>query len=190
MVPIKSKEICKGLEGALFICPKCGKKLKNATDKNTIRCTSCGNLAIMDQYGFLKPASKDDVCFKYPYEWYNYQKKVIKKEIENNSVYVNHDVILRLFNEEKRTMVDAGLGKLVLTNTEFYYEGTEYGKSIKKVFDLEHMVQTPFSPHSHIEIPDVEKFYQFVPANDEVKVIVWAIVIEVLNDIREGIANY
>ena len=190
MIPIKSNEICKGLEGALFICPKCGKKLKNVTEKNTIRCTACGNLAIMDKYGFLQPHSKEDVTFRYPYVWYNYQKKIIKKEIENGTVYINHDVILKLFNHDKKTMEEAGYGKLILTNNEFYYEGTEYGKTIKKVFDLEHMVQTPFSPHSHIEIPDSEKFYQFVPVKEENKVIEWTIVIEVLNDIRENNVNY
>lgn len=189
-LPIKGKEICKGLEGALFICPKCKKKHVNVTDHNMISCTSCGNTVIMDQYGFLNPRTKEDVCFKYPYEWYKYQKKLIKEEIKNKSVYVSNDVILRLYSEEKHTMVDAGLGKLVLTNNEFYYEGVEFGKNIHKDFDLEHIVQTPFSPHSHIEIPDKEKFYQFVPAGSNVKVISWVIVIEVMNDIRERLDDY
>jgi len=183
---IKGKEICEGLEGALFICPKCKKKHTMVTEHNMIRCTSCGNTAIMNQYGFLEPRSKDDVCYKYPYEWYKYQKKLIKEEIKNNSIYVSNDVILRLYDENKHTMVNAGLGKLVLNNNEFYYEGVEYGKNIRKDFDLEHLVQTPFAPHSHIEIPDKEKFYQFKPTGTNMKVISWVIVVEVMNDIKEG----
>lgn len=190
MIPVKGKDIIKGLESALYICPKCGRKLSNCASKNIMSCSKCGNTVVMDKYGFLKPRGKDDVAFRFPYEWYRYQKRLIKDEIENDAVNVSYDVVLRLYNEEKHNMVNAGFGKLVLNKSEFYYEGTEYGKNIKKNFDLEHLVLTPFSPHSHIEIPDKEKFYQFVPASQNVKVIAWVIVIEVMNDIREGIDNY
>lgn len=183
-IPIKSSGIIEGLEGALFICPKCGKKLFHETHLNTMRCTACGNTVFMDRFGFLKPASNKDKCFDTVYEWYRYQKEVIKKEILNNTFEVSGDVFLRLYDEEKKDVVDCGYGKLVLNKDEFYYEGTEKGKNIRKDFDLEHLIQTPFSPHSHIEIPDNEKFYQFKPANSKLKVIVFAIGIDVMYELK------
>ena len=138
----------------------------------------------MDKYGFIKPQSKSDKYFETVYEWYRYQKEVIKKKILSNDIEVSGDVVLRLYSDSKKDIIDAGFGKLVLNNDEFYYEGTEYGKSIRKDFDLEHIIQTPFSPHSHIEIPDNEKLYQFKPIDKKTKVISWVIVIDVMNELR------
>ena len=97
---------------------------------------------------------------------------------------------MRLHNHEKHNIEEAGTGKLVLTNTQFYYEGTKYGEVYRKDFALEHLAQTPFSPHRHIEVPTQEEFFQFVPVEKEVKPIFWASVIEVMNDIKENNDNY
>lgn len=184
MIPIKGKKIIEGLEGALYICPKCGKELMHNTHGNMMICEHCKNSVYMDKYGFIKPQSKSDKYFETVYEWYRYQKEVIKKKILSNDIEVSGDVVLRLYSDSKKDIIDAGFGKLVLNNDEFYYEGTEYGKSIRKDFDLEHIIQTPFSPHSHIEIPDNEKLYQFKPIDKKTKVISWVIVIDVMNELR------
>lgn len=183
-IPIKSKAIIEGLEGALYMCPKCGKKLENHTHINTMRCMACGNTVFMDRFGYLHPTTKEDKCFELPYDWYRYQKEEVRKEILKKKFEVVGDVILRLYDENKKDMIDAGFGKLVLNDEEFYYEGTEYGKEIKKVFDLEHMIQTPFSPHSHLEVPDNEKFYQFKPIDKKMKIIIYVIGIDVLYEMR------
>ncbi len=190
MISLKGNKLIEGLEGALYVCPKCGKKYHMETSGNEMTCSLCGNTVIMNKYGFLEGKTKEDVCFKYPYEWYLYQKKYIKDEINNNNVNVSFDVILRLHNHQKHNLEDAGEGKLILTNNEFYYEGTKYGEEYKKEFDLEHLAQTPFNPHHHIEVPTQEEFFQFVPKDENIKPIFWSSVIEVMNDIKENIDKY
>lgn len=184
-IEIKSKAIIEGLEGALFMCPKCGKVFTHETHLNTMRCRSCGNTVYMDRYGFINPASDKDVFFKYPYDWYDYQKEEIKKLLRKDVLEYSYDVILRLYDKNKKDLVNAGFGKLVISKTEFYYEGTEYGKEIRKDFDLAHLIQTPFSPHTHIEVPDNEKFYQFKPINNKVKPVIWATVVDALFEMKE-----
>ena len=184
MIKIKSDKIIEGLDGALFICPKCKKALENSTNSNIMRCNSCGNTVYMDEYGFLNPQTKDDVCFKYPYDWYKFQKEEIKKQILSKKIFVSSNVVLKEFDEKKKDLVDVGFGTLILNDSEFYYEGTENGKEIRKDFDLEHLIQTPFSPHTHIEIPDVEKFYHFKSVDKKMKLVYYSIVIEVMHEMR------
>lgn len=190
MIPIKGKAIAEGLEGALYICPKCGKKYHMVTNGNELSCSLCGNKVIMNKYGFLEGKTKEDKCYKYPFEWYLYQKRFIRDEIIAGNVKVEFDVTMRLHNHEKHNMQEVGTGKLVLTNTEFYYEGTKYGAAYHRDFDLDHLSQTPFSPHRHIEIPTQEEFFQFVPVEKDVKPIFWSSVIEVMNDMKENNDNY
>ena len=190
MIPIKGKALVEGLEGALYICPKCGKKYHMESSGNELTCNLCGNKVIMNKYGFLEGKTLEDRFFKYPYEWYLFQKKLIREEIKNNNVYVEFNVSMNLHNHEKHNMEEVGTGKLVLTNTEFYYEGTKHGEAYRKDFALEHLSQTPFSPHRHIEVPTQDEFFQFVPVDKNVKPIFWSSVIEVMNDIKENNDSY
>lgn len=190
MIPIKGNALAEGLEGALYICPKCGKKYHIETKGNELTCNLCGNKVVMNKFGFLEAKTKEDIAFKYPFEWYQYQKKYIRDEIKNGNVHVEFDVIMKLHNHEKHNMEEVGTGKLVLTNNEFYYDGIKNGESYRKEFDLPHLAQTPFSPHRHIEVPTQEEFFQFVPVNKDVEPIFWSSVIEVMNDIKENNDNY
>ena len=189
MIPLKGKSLAEGLDGALYICPKCGKKYHMNSKGNELTCTLCGNKVVMNKYGFLEGKTKDDVSYKYPYEWYLYQKRFIRDEIISGDVHVEFDVIMKLHNHEKHGMEEVGTGKLVLTNNEFYYDGKKYGVAYHRDFDLEHISQTPFKPHSHIEVPTQEEFFQFVPLGNA-EPIYWSSVIEVMNDMKENNDNY
>jgi len=56
-VAYKGKNLAKGLENLMFICPSCGKKDTFVSEGNQIRCKECEATYTYDEYGMLQDAS-------------------------------------------------------------------------------------------------------------------------------------
>ena len=63
MIKYKNGNDIRGLENVLYWCPKCNSEftMKNYS-YDTMKCTNCGNEVYLDEYSFLNPKTKDDVC--------------------------------------------------------------------------------------------------------------------------------
>jgi hypothetical protein len=79
--------ICDHLDDLCYRCPKCGQELKMEANGDTIRCSSCGNGAKMNDYYEFEPFNKDCVIPVSPSAWVKEERKVIMKEIRDNSSY-------------------------------------------------------------------------------------------------------
>lgn len=185
-IKIKGKSLIKGLDNILYYCPKCKSKYTTVTEGNIMSCTKCNNKIRMNEYGFLEPVGPETVMFESEYEWYKYQKELIIKDIQKGNYRLEGEFDLYIGNEETWKIEHAGTGKVVLTNTEFYYEGTINGENIIKHFALDKMIQLPFDPALRFDIPCDEGKYEFRPVHNKKLVIEFVQAIDAFREIRLG----
>lgn len=181
---IKGKALAEGLETILYYCPKCGHKYQYVSLGNEFSCQHCHNTVIMNKYGFLEGKGNDYVIFENEAEWYNYEKALLREQILKGELNLqNQFKLLRNIDEEWR-LDEVGDGTLVLTNQEFYYEGTIKGEKVKKHFALDTMIQLPFSPGHHLDVPDDDGTFEFLPITNPNMVIEYVQAIDVMREIR------
>lgn len=183
---IKGKGIIEGLETITYYCPKCKSKHTFTTNGNTMVCTKCGNKIIMNQYGFLEPGSNDCVMFANEHLWYNYEKELIKKDILSGNLHIEGTYTLMRNINDPWILDEVGSGKVVLTNNEFYYQGTINGIMIRKDFKLNQMLQLPFGLAKRFDIPDDEGTFQFRPIDNPNQIIEYVQAIDVLRELRQN----
>ena len=82
MHPYRGKNLAKGLESLVFLCPKCRAHNSLLSDKNTVTCSSCGNSFTYNEYGML-----DGIDCKTVYELNQWQKAELAKDVENGVAY-------------------------------------------------------------------------------------------------------
>lgn len=93
-----SKEKAEYLEKMFYVCPKCEKENTLISNKNTIRCTSCG---LEVSYNEDLTLSSVDPSFKYHrlVDWYDYQRSHVKNTAYNNEIiYTDLNVSLDIVN--------------------------------------------------------------------------------------------
>jgi len=82
----EGKDVARGLETTLFLCPDCHSIGKMKTDSDTIYCTECGFRAVLNKYGEI---SGDSGCPETIKEWDELQHSYIK---ENPTVEFDDNV--------------------------------------------------------------------------------------------------
>lgn len=118
------------LENLLFWCPKCGRQHTMATKGNTIFCKECGNGAtIRDTYEMV-PFDETCVIPQTQTEWFNMQREIIRKEIQNENFVLEEKVSLGVLPEyellkNQATSAIVGEGTLRLDRTGLTYTGTK-----------------------------------------------------------------
>ena len=140
----------------------------------------------MNEFGILEPVGPDTVMFESEYEWYKYQKELIIKDIKKGDYHLEGEFDLYIGSEKTWTIEHAGRGKVVLTNTELYYEGTINGENVVKQFDLAKMIQLPFDPAIRFDIPCDEGKFEFRPVHNKKLVIEFVQAIDAFREIRLG----
>lgn len=181
---IKTKDLTKGLDNVLYYCPKCKSKYTLKADNNILYCEHCNNSIKMNKYGFLEPNSNDCVMFENETEWYHYQKEILKRKIKENSLHLEEEFLLKHNIKEEWVLEDVGTGKLILTNDEFYYDGTINGEHVIKKFNLDQMVQIPFDVAVRITIPDDDGTFQFHPINNKKVIMEYVQAIDAMHELK------
>ncbi len=102
-IPYKGKNLAKGLENLMFICPSCGKKDTFVSEGNQVKCKECGVTYTYDEYGLLQGAP-----YKTLKEFSDWQKQEIRKDIENGVVYTAGFGIVKTVKNHEETPVSEG----------------------------------------------------------------------------------
>ncbi len=182
---IKGKHLAEGLEYFFVRCPKCGKRHTFITKDDLLTCTSCNNQIRVNKYGLLEKVEDDCKTFETITEQYAWQKTEIGKEYEQDNFNMTCDVEL-ISNKFSPTEFESlGMGKLVLTKTECFYEGTLKGEQFRKDFKYDQLIQLPFDPHSHFEIPNEDCIYRFKPIKKPSYVIDFVQVVDYINEKKQ-----
>jgi predicted RNA-binding Zn-ribbon protein involved in translation (DUF1610 family) len=149
-----------GLETLLFWCPKCGKQHTMQSKGNTLYCTACGNGMTLDETYAMTPFDESCVIPETQTQWFNMQREVIKKEVENADFELRENVKLgtipkyeQLKNQKTSEIV--GEGTLVLNRSGLTYTGTKNGEEF--TFHIESKNLPTYGMCT-----DVSRFYTFV----------------------------
>ena len=167
----KTKNIAKGLENILCVCPKCKQHLTLKTEKNKITCSNCDLSVEVDNRYQLSGTE-----FKTIADWYDWQTEEFKKQVEKEDFKLEDKVILKhLSTNGKRCTSYAGEGVCTLDKTGLKYIGTQNGKEIEKLFELDSIYRILFGAGEDFEIYDGKELYYFVP-EDKRSSVIWYIV--------------
>lgn len=167
----KIKNIAKGLENILCVCPNCKKHLTLKTNKNIITCSECGmNVEVDNRYQL------HGIKFKNIAEWYDWQTEEIKNQVKSENFKLESKVTLKhLSKDGKKCTRYAGEGVCVLDKAGLKYIGTQDGKEIEKFFEMDCIYRILFGAGEDFEIYEGRELYYFVP-EDVRSAVMWYIV--------------
>ncbi len=118
---LKNKKRAEGLHKVLYQCPACGKEHHMDSEGAKVFCKACGKSWTLNYYGELE-ADNGETEFKFPTDWYVWEREQVKKEIENGDYYFESDVIVDdLPNSEG--FLRLGKGKLIHDMNGFNLQG-------------------------------------------------------------------
>lgn len=164
---LKKEGLVEGIEDMLYRCPKCNGKNTLQSTNNILTCNVCKNTVFMNNRGLFEGAHSNSVVMRTEAVWYEWQKNQIVRDVENNELYLEGEFDLLCDTTQSFELKMVGSGKLVLTNDELYYLGTNDGKTIRKDFKLSSLSQIPFETRHHLAIPDEEGTFEFLPSITE-----------------------
>lgn len=125
--------ICHRLEDLCYKCPKCGSEFTLKGEGDKIECSHCGNGATMDDYYQFHPY-EGAVIPDSPYDWVEWQRQEIIKEIRQNPNYYFEDECqignldeYKLVGKNKTSFI-VGEGKVRIDHQGLHYTGTRKGQ--------------------------------------------------------------
>lgn len=157
----KSRTLAKGLENVLVKCPECGKKYTMTTKGMTIKCSSCGlTAALDDRYSFVDKKPFDNFA-----TWYEWQKSEMEKEIISNPEFkIESKVTLKHSSIDGSSMLRvAGSGVCTLDKSGLLFRGEDDGEQIEKLFPLKDIYRILFGAGQNFEIYEGKEIWYFVP---------------------------
>ena len=175
----RKKTLAHGLENVLSICPICKSRYTLKTGGHDIYCERCGHIGTLDdRYAF-----KDGKPFKNPLEFYEWQVKVIEREIlENEDYTLTSAVTLCMRSPDGKTMLrEAGTGTATLSRQGLVYKGTLNGEDKRIEFPLADIYRLLFGAGEDFEIYVGTEIYYFKPEEPR-SCVTWYIASRILKD--------
>jgi 1-acyl-sn-glycerol-3-phosphate acyltransferase len=121
------------LHHLLYWCPRCGREFTMKGEGNSIRCSSCGNGATLDDYYDL--VAFDDGCSvpATPRAWFDLERKKIAREVLEADFSLKEQVSLGVlpkheYLKDQKTSEIVGEGELSLNRGGLHYRGTREGE--------------------------------------------------------------
>ena len=180
MIKYKNGNDIRGLENVLYWCPKCNNEftMKNYS-YDTMKCTNCGNEVYLDEYSFLNPKTKDDVCFKHVNVWYDKIYENVYKEIVGKENFgLCEDIEIEMLNYKKHCFEKVGQGKLYLSKEGFKIDSSISGEQKVIEVPIKMMPMAPFKPGKYLEIQDGLDIYRCI-FTDGQKIMKWIMAIKI-----------
>jgi hypothetical protein len=119
-----------GLEGYLYICPKCMKSQTLSTKKNDIYCSECGHIASFDDFSLLNGLEFDNLI-----SWDELQKKELPR-LSKEVIYSEGSMFL--VNSKSMELTTLGHADLEIIRGQLFVlnKMKEYMFDIDKIKDL------------------------------------------------------
>ena len=168
-VRFRSKKPAESLHRVLHQCPKCQSELALRSEKDRLFCAKCGNTALMDDYGFLRPVGPQDLVFEDIRAWHVWQLDQQRVTVAMEGFRADYSVRLETAVEEQ-PYIPFGDGTLTLSETGFDYQGLHEGQAVTRHFALPARGGTNADFGISIELKDAENSCRFF-FNQEQEVI-------------------
>lgn len=94
----KGSRYAEGLDRLLYRCPKCGSEFEMSSSGSHLKCNRCGNDVVYGYDGRLVPQG-DGVCPERIDLWYDEQRALVAKEVQNGDFKLSNTVNLFVENE-------------------------------------------------------------------------------------------
>ena len=120
-IPVKESFRADGLNRVLYKCPACGGEGHMEGKGVTLSCRSCGKKWMLTENGYLKAEDGDDIFDHIP-DWYAWERKCVREELENGTYELDVPVQIRLLTDTK-SIYSVGEGRLVHNRDGFYLTG-------------------------------------------------------------------
>ena len=142
-IAFKGERYAEGLERLLYVCPKCGKEFALTTKGDEITCSACGNKITYAHTGALVPVGEASKTFERIDLWYDFERQLVKREIENADFRLEDKVKLFVENEQRNGYRYVADGVVTLDNecVTFEADGDTRLKNVSpefKVNDLDY----------------------------------------------------
>lgn len=174
-IPFKGKRFAEGLEEILYICPVCHKEYTYSSKENILKCSHCHTEVTLDKY--YQFHSDNKLIFKNIRDWYNFQKEVERKNIDDPNYELTSHVTLKHPDPDGKGFKIVGEGFTTLTNKGILYTGTINNEEKEILFKIENLPAVPFGVREDFEIYHHNTLYYFVPDNIR-ECVKWSIVSE------------
>ena len=145
------------------------------TERNTIRCTCCGNAAVLDKTAALISTQGSEVP-KSIHEWFNAQAEYEMQFLDENMEPMELQVNVRLPADAESEKVIEGSGSLCLDPTGWSYKGKLSGDDVALFFPIDSVPALPCDYDDNFQIYSDGKFYMFTPAEDMHKCIKYSVI--------------
>lgn len=166
MVPFPHRRCAEGLNNMLYLCPRCGEEFAMASLGDEIFCESCGNRGYMDQYGFLRPAGREDVIPRTPPEWIDLQRARIRQEFTKEGFVLLEAAYLQFhLRPDTAKSEDVGEGTVTLSREALTYEGSCNGEQVTLVYPVSTFTKLPFTMGSQFDVPNPLRYTSIRPKN-------------------------
>ncbi|MFA6801432.1 MAG: 1-acyl-sn-glycerol-3-phosphate acyltransferase, partial [Acholeplasmataceae bacterium] len=110
----KNKDLAEGIENIIYACPKCGRIQTIESKHNDVYCTHCGKIASFDEKQHLTGQYSTLI------DWNIYQKKLLKKHLNDSFQTTGKLYILDLINSNRNFKGDYEIklfkNELIITN--------------------------------------------------------------------------
>lgn len=161
MIPYKNGNNIQGLQNVLYWCPKCNKEFTyEITSNNTMKCSHCGNEVYLDEYGFLKPQTENDIYYKHPSDWSENIYNNLYDEVSKNINYaLETTCTFKMLNYKKHQFEEICKGSISLDKDKFTLNGDFNGENTLEVL-IKSLPTLPFKPGVHLEIQDGNTIYR------------------------------
>jgi len=182
-VHYRGRNMARGLENILSICPQCGSRHTITTQNMDISCEKCGKLtSINDRYGFAEGFRFENFS-----QWFDWQKTVMEKEILADPDYsMSTQVELRLPGNGSTLTRNGGYGVCTLDRSGLTYRGTRDGADYEVHFTLAKIYRLLFGAGENFEVYNGTEILYFVPEEKRAAVD-WYLASMILYD--EAVAN-
>ena len=155
-IPVTYEGRAEGLHKVLYKCPHCGKEYFMSSSGHTLKCDVCGKTWDYSIYGELK-ANEGETEFSHIPDWYEWERKEVKKEVEAGTYHFESPVHVDLLPKDK--FIPIGKGTLIHNLDGFILRGTFEGE------DYEVVLPSNSTYGVHIEYEYLGKFGDCVDLN-------------------------
>lgn len=176
-VSYKGKNLLKGIEGILYMCPHCHKEFGLVGHHNKITCKHCGAVTHMDnRYNFVNPPSESIQNIR---DWYNYQVNVERQKIQNSDILLKTEVKTKTFNDYGKGFRSLGKGICTLTSAGLTFEAKDGQTTHLPSHDMPTLL---FGCGEDFETYIDGKFYYFIPTKNKNQCVKWGICAELIHE--------
>ena len=128
-IKIKGDDRAKNLHKVLYKCPHCLKDYSMNSENNKLFCENCHHEYHIDEYNRLNEKNGQTV-FNFIPDWFEWQRKEVRKEIENNNYGTTIDVFIDSL-PNSTGYYRLGKGKLTHNIKGFLLEANLQGQDFK-----------------------------------------------------------